>query len=235
MKKVNNRVMNKMVERNMITGTKANPMVIPDERWISHHISNSNFFKRRIINLFGDFTPDAVNAIIEQLLVWEEEDSEKLYENKLMKNPVPEEQLLEPIIININSYGGNVDELLALVDVLEGMEAPILTRALGKVCSCGFVLFCLGDERIVGPNCSLMYHTVSGGLCGKVNDVSNYTEYLKCMQKRVRDLCMLKTKLTKKTLDAWDKAGTDRWLSSKDALKYGIATDVAYDYNTKED
>lgn len=234
MKKVNNRVMNKMVERGIISGeTKSSRMTMPDDRWVSHHISNSNFFKRRIINLFGDFTPDAVNAIIEQLLVWEEEDSEKLYENKLMKNPVPEEQLLEPIIININSYGGNVDELLALVDVLEGMEAPILTRAIGKVCSCGFVLFCLGDERIIGPNCSLMYHTISGGMMGKVADVSNYTEYLKSMQKRMMALCMKKTKLTKKTLESWDRAKVDRWLSSEDALKYGIATDVAYDYVEK--
>lgn len=232
--KANNRIMNKMIERNMMGDSKGNPMVMPDDRWTSHHISNSNYYKRRIINLFGDFTPDTINAIIEQLLVWEEEDSEKIYENRLMKKPIPEEQLLEPIIININSYGGNVDELLALVDVLEGMEAPILTRAIGKVCSCGFVLFCLGDERIIGPNCSLMYHTVAGGMMGKLADVSNYTEYLKSMQKRMMGLCMKKTKLTKKTLESWDRAKVDRWLSSEDALKYGIATDVAYDYKNEK-
>lgn len=224
--KYNELMMSKM--GNMIGNKKDNKTCSGMERYVSHHISNSSFYQHRIINLFGEFTPDAINAIVEQLLVWEEEDAELLYNNSLKKEPTPKEQLLEPIMININSVGGNVDELFALIDILEGMETTVITRAIGKACSCAFVLFCLGDERLLGPSCSLMYHTMSGGFRGKVDEITNYAEYLKDSQKVMRELVLKKTKITKKTLDAWDRSKVDRWISVEDALKYGIATDTTY-------
>lgn len=167
--------------------------------------------------------------MMEKLLKWEEEDAEILYKHsqqiKQLSDPT---QLLKPIIININSPGGYVDELFALIDMLESMSAPVVTRAYGKVCSCGFVLFCIGDERYVGNNASLMYHEIAYGIWGKDSEVESYQKYAKKIQKRLDKLISVKTGITLKKLNEWKKEVHDKWLDSKQVVDMGIATDYLY-------
>lgn len=186
-------------------------------------------YKNRVLNLFGDFSEENINKMMEKLLKWEEEDSDILYKHsQQLKQLADPTQLLKPIILNINSPGGFVDELMALVDMLESMPAPVITRAYGKVCSCGFVLFCMGDERYIGNNASLMYHELSYIAGGKDSEIDNYHQFAKRQQKRLDKLICKKTKLTIKKLNEWKKAVHDKWMDSDEAVKLGIASDYLY-------
>ena len=84
-------------------------------------------FKNRVINMFGPFDENTVNGIMEKLLKWEEEDAEILYKHsqqlRQLEDPT---QLLKPIIININSPGGYVSELMALVDTPFRILLPLI-------------------------------------------------------------------------------------------------------------
>ena len=196
---------------------------------IQNNSMNQSDYKNRVLNLFGAFDGENINAMMEKLLKWEEEDAEILYKHsqqiKQLSDPT---QLLKPIIININSPGGYVDELFALIDMLESMSAPVITRAYGKVCSCGFVLFCIGDERYVGNNASLMYHEIAYGIWGKDSEVESYQKYAKKIQKRLDKLISVKTGITLKKLNEWKKEVHDKWLDSKQVVDMGIATDYLY-------
>ena len=196
---------------------------------IQNNCMNSSEYKNRVLNLFGAFDGENINAMMEKLLKWEEEDAEILYKHsqqiKQLSDPT---QLLKPIILNINSPGGYVDELFALIDMLESMSAPVVTRAYGKVCSCGFVLFCIGDERYVGNNASLMYHEIAYGIWGKDSEVESYQKYAKKIQKRLDKLISNKTGITLKKLNEWKKEVHDKWLDSKQVVDMGIATDYLY-------
>lgn len=108
------------------------------------------------------------------------------------------------------------------------MPAPVITRAYGEVCSCGFVLFCMGDERYVGNNASLMYHEVSYGIWGKGSEVKCYQKYTEKLQKRLDKLIASKTGVKLKTLKAWRESAQDKWLDPKEAVEMGIATDYLY-------
>ena len=70
---------------------------------------------------------------MKQCLKWEEEDAEILYKHsqqiRQLQDPT---QLLKPIILNINSPGGEVHQLMGLVDLLESMDAPVITRGYGN-------------------------------------------------------------------------------------------------------
>lgn len=192
-------------------------------------VADGSEYKNRVLNLFGDFNRQTISEMMRKLLKWEEEDAEILYKHSLqIKQLADPTQLLKPIILNINSPGGHVDELIALVDMLESMPAPVITRAYGQVCSCGFVLFCIGDERYVGPNASLMYHEIAYGIWGKDSEIKNYHDYTKKLQKRVDRLIVNKTGLTFKVLNEWKQHGYDKWLDAKEAVKLGIATDLLY-------
>ena len=190
---------------------------------------NSSEYKNRVLNLFGDFNRETISEMMKKCLKWEEEDAEILYKHsQQIRQLADPTQLLKPIILNINSPGGHVDELMALVDMLESMPAPVVTRAYGQVCSCGFVLFCVGDERYVGNNTSLMYHELGYGMWGKDSEVKNYHEYAKKLQIRLDRLIKNKTGITLKQLKEWRKNNQDKWLDAKEAVELGIATDLLY-------
>lgn len=191
--------------------------------------SVSSEYKNRVLNLFGDFNRETISEMMKKCLKWEEEDAEILYKHsQQLRQLADPTQLLKPIILNINSPGGHVDELMALVDVLESMPAPVVTRAYGQVCSCGFVLFCIGDERYVGNNASLMYHELAYGIWGKDSEIKNYHDYAKKLQKRLDRLIVNKTGMTFKKLNEWKKETHDKWLDAKEAVELGIATDFLY-------
>ena len=215
--------------RNYLVCDEVNNRLKSNSIEIQNNSMNPSDYKNRVLNLFGAFDGENINAMMEKLLKWEEEDAEILYKHsqqiKQLSDPT---QLLKPIIININSPGGYVDELFALIDMLESMNAPVVTRAYGKVCSCGFVLFCIGDERYVGNNASLMYHEIAYGIWGKDSEVESYQKYAKKIQKRLDKLISVKTGITLKKLNEWKKEVHDKWLDSKQVVDMGIATDYLY-------
>ena len=215
--------------RNYLVCDEVNNRLKSNSIEIQNNCMNPSEYKNRVLNLFGSFDGENINAMMEKLLKWEEEDAEILYKHsqqiKQLSDPT---QLLKPIILNINSPGGYVDELFALIDMLESMSAPVVTRAYGKVCSCGFVLFCMGDERYVGNNASLMYHEIAYGIWGKDSEVESYQKYAKKIQKRIDKLISNKTGITLKKLNEWKKEVHDKWLDSKQVVDMGIATDYLY-------
>ena len=186
-------------------------------------------YKNRVLNLFGDFNRETISEMMKKCLKWEEEDAEILYKHsQQIRQLADPRQLLKPIILNINSPGGEVHELLALVDMLESMPAPVITRAYGHICSCGFVLFCVGDERYVGNNASLMYHELAYGIWGKDSEIKNYNSFTEKLQKRIDKLIKTKTGITLKQLKEWRKTNQDKWLEATEAVELGIATDLLY-------
>jgi ATP-dependent protease ClpP protease subunit len=222
---------NYLVERVSVESTLVNQNLMSAEfvEIQAAGMSSNSEYKNRVLNLFGDFDRNTISEMMKKCLKWEEEDAEILYKHSQQIRQLQDpRQLLKPIILNINSPGGHVDELLALVDMLESMPAPVVTRAYGQVCSCGFVLFCVGDERYVGNNASLMYHELGYGIWGKDSEVKNYHEYTTKIQKRIDKIIKNKTGITLKQLKEWRKNNQDKWLEAEEAVKLGIATDLLY-------
>lgn len=142
----------------------------------------------------------------------------------------------EPIQLFIDSYGGYIYDGLALANLLNESETPIHTHCYGKAMSMGLYLFLCGDLRYVHEDATLMYHQLSSGAWGKHGDlviaVEQKTKLHKMLTKRV------KAKLTdkgRKLINRSNKEKSDWYLSGKEALKYGFATDVISYKNKKGD
>ncbi len=70
----------------------------------------------------------------------------------------------QPIIpVVIDSYGGDVYALFAMIDTIKSSKLPVATLVLGKAMSSATVLFTCGSEgyRFVAPHATLMVHDVS--------------------------------------------------------------------------
>jgi ATP-dependent Clp protease protease subunit len=78
---------------------------------------------------------------------------------------------LRPIIVHIDSFGGEVYSLLAMVDSIRSIPNPVYTVAIGKAMSCGAVLLAAGTKAFATPYSTIMIHEVSGGMIGHVQDL----------------------------------------------------------------
>jgi ATP-dependent Clp protease protease subunit len=79
-----------------------------------------------------------------------------------------------PIIpIFIDSYGGEVYSLFAVLDIISTATKPVSTIALGKAMSCGGVLLACGSPgfRFVGPYSTVMIHDAASMSFGKIEEL----------------------------------------------------------------
>jgi ATP-dependent Clp endopeptidase proteolytic subunit ClpP len=129
-----------------------------------HRLTNidSRLLKRKVEDLIkvpviitvNHFTENSVKVFIEDMRAAREAEQEII-----------------PIVIN--SYGGNIYALLAMMDYIETCDRPVATIIEGKAMSAGAALFSSGDEglRFIAPNATVMIHEAAHLSFGKVNDV----------------------------------------------------------------
>lgn len=129
-----------------------------------------------------------------------------------------------PIKLIISTYGGSVDEMFSLYDVIKYVPPPIHTIALGKVMSAGVLLVAAGSKgcRMVGRSTRLMIHPISGMSEGTVFQLKNELAETERQQRLMEELLINETSMTKAQLANVMKRGHDTYLSAKEAVKLGI-------------
>lgn len=139
------------------------------------------------------------------------------------------EQPYIPIVIS--SYGGYVDNLNVLLDLIEGSTKPVVTIVTGVAMSCGLILALSGTKglRIVGPNATCLLHQVGAGAYGKASDIeSENKEIQRLNNKLIYDLCDrvggheegFTKNLVKENFNA------DLYLTPEQMLEYGWADKI---------
>lgn len=131
-----------------------------------------------------------------------------------------------PVIININSYGGSVDALNNILDLLDSLPNPIITVCTGVAMSCGAVLLAYGDQRFMGPNSRVMIHQVSGGAMGTTNEVIASAEEMKKVNLQFMKVLAKKCKKSDKQMKAIFDKNVDKYLRPAEAKKFGIVDKI---------
>lgn len=134
-------------------------------------------------------------------------------------------QSVIPVVID--SYGGQVYSLMAMISSIKHAELPVATIVEGKAMSCGAILFSFGKEglRFMDSNATLMIHDVSSVELGKVEEVkagAAESERLnEIVYKMMARNCGKKDDYFLKIVD--QKKHADWFLDADEALKHGIA------------
>ena len=131
------------------------------------------------------------------------------------------------ILIYIDSYGGEIYSLLAMIDMIESCDTkPVATIALGKAMSCGGVLLTCGTKgyRFAGKNSTIMIHGASSFSFGKLEDIKadvNECERLNAViLKILAKKCSQKETYFKKLIDK--NKNTNIYLDAESAKKHRI-------------
>ena len=132
----------------------------------------------------------------------------------------------EPIHIYINSYGGYVNDMWSLVDVMIGSKSPIYTYSKSDADSCGFFILIAGEKKIITKNTKLMYHQISAGSIGSYQDIKEYNNYLDAENKELEDFVRDRTVITQDKIDEVREKKINWYIRSSEAIELGVATDI---------
>jgi ATP-dependent Clp protease protease subunit len=133
---------------------------------------------------------------------------------------------VKPIHLVINTYGGSVDDMLALYDAIQFVSCPVHTLGLGKIMSAGIFLLAAGKKghRQIGKNARCMYHMMYGSYYdATVLDQESELEECKRMQGQINKLLIKHTGLTDEDLDEWMELKKDIYITPQEAIEWGIA------------
>ena len=133
----------------------------------------------------------------------------------------------EIIPIVINSPGGEVYSLMAMISEIKNSELPVATIVEGKAMSCGAILFSFGEQglRFMDSDATLMIHDVSSMDRGKVEELKASTKETERLNDKVYKMmarnCGKKDDYFMKLIDS--KKHADWFLDATEAKKYNLA------------
>jgi len=127
-----------------------------------------------------------VDPIIIRVNEFDEESAKEFVD--LMSRAQNTGQSVIPVVID--SYGGQVYSLMAMIGAIKSSRIPVATIVEGKAMSCGALLFSFGAEgmRYMDPDATLMIHDVSSGAFGKVEEIKAYAKEVDRLNKKVYEM-----------------------------------------------
>jgi len=101
----------------------------------------SNIIMKERFVLSGSIDMDTTQAVVSQLLEWEEEGAER-----------------NAVTIIINSDGGNLTDAFAIIDSIKMSRFKVTTVGIGEISSAGAMILLAGDVRYMTDHAILMLH-----------------------------------------------------------------------------
>lgn len=165
---------------------------------------------------------DSIEYLSEQIILINENDRylEKIYTiHDLEYKP-------KPIEIFIDSYGGYVYQVLGLLSIMDKSVTQIHTIVTGAAMSCGFMILLFGHKRFAYELATPMYHQMSGGYWGKIQDMEEEVKEIKRLQTKFDQLIIKRTNITKEKLEDVRKRKIDWYMSAQEAKEYGVIDEI---------
>lgn len=128
----------------------------------------------------------------------------------------------EPIVVYINSPGGDVDAGFAIYDMIRYVNSPVKIVGMGLVASAAALIYLSvpKERRFALPNSTYLIHQPLSEMKGVAIDISIYADKIAILRKKLDSLI---AEATGNPIDkVADDTERDYWLTSEEAKEYGI-------------
>lgn len=121
------------------------------------------------------------------------------------------------ILLNINSYGGQLDGAIAIINAIENTEADVHASIEGVAASAASLIALAAPSISVSPYATMMVHSATFGAFGKQSDVISHASFV---DKQVRNLMgsVYKDFLTEKELEEVIM-GKEMWFDAEEIVR----------------
>ena len=129
-----------------------------------------------------------------------------------------------PIILYINTNGGDMDSGFALIDVILASKTPVYTVNLGWQYSMGFLIGIAGHKRFASKNAKYLIHDGSGMLFDSSAKMQDRMEFWKIESERVKEFILDRTTITPEEYE--EKLRVEWYLFADEAKEKGIVDHI---------
>jgi ATP-dependent Clp protease protease subunit len=141
--------------------------------------------------------------------------------DKLIKEMIALDILANtPILLWINSRGGEVASGFAIVDCIKGLRSPLITAINGRACSMAGVISISGTKKIMSEHSVWMIHDMFTGAYDYMEKVRDKIKFSEELQTELFKFLRNNTKLTEKDLEK--ARNGELWLKADECKKKGI-------------
>lgn len=128
--------------------------------------------------------------------------------------------------IILDSYGGEVDSMFAITDVMEMLVTPVRTICIGKAMSAAACIFICGTKgrRFMTKHSRLMFHQMSSSHWGAVSDIVISTNEIRFLQEQMIEEVVKRSKL--KTADVRALIDRETYIRPEEAIKMAMCDGV---------
>jgi ATP-dependent protease ClpP protease subunit len=121
------------------------------------------------------------------------------------------------ILININSYGGQLDGAIAIINAIQNTDADVHASIEGVAASAASLIALAAPSISVSPYATMMVHSATFGAFGKQSDVISHASFV---DKQVRNLMgsVYKDFLTDKELEEVIM-GKEMWFDAEEIVR----------------
>lgn len=126
----------------------------------------------------------------------------------------------------INSIGGDLQQGLAIYDVIQSLKSPVSTLCMGQALSMAAILLCSGNpgERYALKNSRIMIHQPHNTLAGTESELQAQTNTLKKYRNTMEEII---ARHTGNNLEQVHRdCENDLYMSSIEAKNYGLIDHV---------
>lgn len=132
----------------------------------------------------------------------------------------------KPISIYVNSCGGEIYDIWALIDIIEMSKTPIYTYCTGYAMSAAFKIFLSGHKRFASRHATFMYHQMNCHRWGKYQDLVEDRTEMDFLNKKNEEYVMERTGITQKYIDDVREKKKDMYIHAEEALSMGIIDQI---------
>ena len=155
---------------------------------------------------------------------WSEGSEQNTKERMKAELKAIDEIKASKIIVNINSYGGDVNHGISIHDLLKANKAEVETRVTGMTASAATVIAQAGDVRTMSDNALYLVHNASSGVWGNKNALKAVINDLDKVDGRLANLY---AKRSGKDAEHFqnlmeESNGEGVWLTADEALDNGL-------------
>lgn len=135
----------------------------------------------------------------------------------------------KPIKIMIDSGGGEIQVMLAIIKAIKMSKTPVYTIVYCFAMSAAAQILAAGHKRYAFPGTCVMVHSGSAGMSGTMEQVESQKKYVEAIVKRANSEFVNCTKIDAKTLKR--KGASDWYMDEDEALKFGIVDEIIQGYD----
>lgn len=140
----------------------------------------------------------------------------------------------KPIIIIMDSVGGDWYHSLAIYDIIKSSRCHVTIISVGYCCSAGSVILQSADLRVISPSCIFLIHDGTTELSDHTRNVESQAEQSKLDRRRMYEIYQekMKEKNPKITIKQIEKLCTiDKIYSPQETIEAGLADELLKDVN----